>query len=72
MALFLMTTSAAIALSPFRQRFVSASLPDPADDLLAPEFPQVIGCVAGAILRFALPAERANLTGQFGRRESAG
>src|SRR4029077_13486515 len=56
----------------FRYRFISARLIDPPDDLLAPEFLQVVGGSASAIFRFPLLAEHANLTGQLGCRKSMG
>ena len=49
-ALFLRTTSAAIALRPVGKRFVSARLADPPDDLLAAEFLQIIGGATGTIV----------------------
>jgi hypothetical protein len=44
---------------------ISACVPDSPDYLLAPEFLQVIGGAADAILRFALVAQHADLTGQL-------
>src|ERR1019366_2473109 len=71
-ALSLRTTSAVIAFSPFGNRFIPARLPDPPDDLLAPEFLEVIGGAAGAILGFDLVAEHLDLTGQLGSCEATG
>ena len=52
-ALSLRTTNATIAFSPL-ERFVSARLANPAHDLFASEFLQIIGGAPGIILAFGL------------------
>ena len=72
MALFLRTTSAVIALRPVAHRLVAACLADPADDLLAAEFLQIVGGAAGTVLRLGLFAEGPDPTRQIGSREAMG
>ena len=55
-----------------RKGLVAARRTDPADDLFASEFFQIVGCVAGTVGGRALIAERADLSGQCGGGEAVG
>ena len=55
-----------------RKGLVAARRTDPADDLFAAEFLQIVGCLAGTVGGWALIAERANLIGQCGGGEAVG
>ena len=48
-----------------RKGLVATRRTDPADDLFAAEFFQIVGCLAGAVGGWALIAECANLNGQY-------
>ena len=50
------------------QRLVAAGVADPADDVFAAEFLQIISGVAGAVLGWALLTECAHASGHLGRR----
>ena len=55
-----------------RKGLVAARRADPADDLFAAEFLQIVGGLAGTVGGWALIAERANLIGQCGGGEAVG
>jgi len=54
------------------ERFVAAGAADPADDLFAAEFLQIIRGMAGAVLAWALFAECAHVSGDIGGGEAVG
>ena len=54
------------------ERLVAAGVADPADDLFAAEFLQIIGGVAGTVLAWALLAECAHPSGHLGGGEAVG
>ena len=72
MALFRRTSSAVIALSPVWERLVAAGVADPADDVFAAEFLQIIRGVAGAVLAWALFTECAHAGGDIRGGETVG
>jgi hypothetical protein len=53
-------------------RFVATGHADPADDLFAAEFLQIVSGLAGTVGRWVLLIECANLSGQFGGGEAVG
>ena len=55
-----------------RHRLIAASRADPADDLFAAEFLQIVRCLAGTVGGQTLIAGRANLIGQRGGGEAVG
>jgi hypothetical protein len=54
------------------QGFVAACLADAADDLLAAEFLQIVGGMAGPLLRLALVVEGPDPSGQLRSCEAVG
>ena len=55
-----------------RKGLVAMRRTDPMDDLFPAEFFEIVGCSAGTVGGWALIAECANLSGQFGGGEAVG